>query len=180
MLSARSLPFALAFASLAPACNTPSEASVERSPGRATTTPAAPDPAEGQAFGQALGDRQLVALADIVASPERFVGQVVRTSGSIQAVCQHRGCWMDIGSADESHGRIHVRSLDHSLSFPREAVGKTAEVEGEVQAMPGVPGCGSPSEGHSEANAEDDGTPACGVAAGGRRVQLAVRGAVIR
>lgn len=170
MFRARLSSFVLALICLAAACSTPSSASEERAAPAATPG--------GQRYGQALSDRPTVALADIVASPDRFVGQVVRTSAPIQAVCQHRGCWMDIGADDEAQGRIHVRSLDHALSFPKDSAGKTAEVEGEVQVLPGVSACGSTNEAGGEA--EEGNTPGCGVAAAGRRVQLAVRGVVIR
>jgi len=156
----------LALGSLATACSTPSAA--EEPGAQLAAEPAAP---AGRPFGAPLTDRAPVALDELFASPERYQGQVVRTSGTIRAVCQHRGCWMDIGAETEADGRVHVRSLDHALAFPRDAVGKVAEVEGELQAMPGVPSCG----GH-----EDDTTPGCGEATAGRRLQLAVRGVVIR
>lgn len=158
---------------IAAACSTPSSASEPAAP-RHAPVPSGEDPASapaGEALGAALTQRETVPLADLLANPARYEGQVVRTSGPVRAVCQHRGCWMDIGGAEESEGRVHVRSLDHSLAFPREAVGRIAEVEGELQAMPGASACGE---------AEADGVPGCGVAAAGRRVQLAVRGVVLR
>jgi hypothetical protein len=81
---------------------------------------------------------------------------------------------MDIGAETEADGRVHVRSLDHSLVFPRDAIGKVAEVEGEIQAMPGMSACGSHGEG------DEAEVAGCGAATAGRRVQLAVRGVRIR
>jgi hypothetical protein len=169
----RSAPtLALVLGLLAAGCGTRESSASE--PGarlEAETVSADPAPPAGQAFGAALSATALVPLAELFANPERYEGQVVRTSGPIRAVCRHRGCWMDIGAEAESDGRVHVRSLDHGLAFPSDAVGKIAEVEGEVQAMPGVASC----SGH-----EGDSMPGCGMAAAGRRLQLAVRGAVIR
>jgi hypothetical protein len=176
----RLLPsLALILSLVAGGCSLPSAA---EEPGSAPATPEATTAAAPgvQAFGAALATSTVTPLADILANPARYQGQVVRTSAPIQAICQHRGCWMDIGSANEADGRMHVRSLDHAFSFPRDAVGKTAEVEGEVQAMPGVSECGSERAEVSPNMPDDPGAAPCGVVAAGRRVQLAVRGAVIR
>lgn len=163
--------FALALGLIAASCSTPSSAD---EPGAARLRPEPPAAAStGEALGAPLSDRVPIALAELLASPERYEGQVVKTSGPIRAVCQHRGCWMDLGAEVETDGRVHVRSLDHSLAFPRDSVGKIAEVEGELQPMPGVSACG----GHGEDGEEVAG---CGAATAGRRVQLAVRGVVIR
>ena len=169
MVPSRAFGLFVFFACFAAACSSPSSAS---EPQGAVTPAAAEEEPAGQAFGAALSPREPVALSSILAHPERYEGQIVRTSGPVQAVCAQRGCWMDIGGQDEAEGRVHVRSLNHALAFPRDAVGKIAEVEGEVQALPGASACGSA--------AEEEGVPGCGVAANGRRAQLAVRGAVLR
>lgn len=167
----RTAPLALVLCLVGAACSSPSSASEPGARLQAEAVSTEPPAPAGQTFGAALSATAAVPLAELFANPERYQGQVVRTSGTVRAVCRHRGCWMDIGAEAEADGRVHVRSLDHGLAFPSDAVGKLAEVEGEVQAMPGASSCG----GH-----EGDPTPGCGMAAAGRRLQLAVRGAVIR
>src|SRR5438128_27754 len=39
---------------------------------------------------------QKVALADVAKAPRSYVGKTFATSGTVTAVCQHMGCWMEM------------------------------------------------------------------------------------
>lgn len=98
---------------------------------------AAPEPTEvladgARLFGSALDEgREATALADIVAEPGRFEGQVVKTEGEITQVCQARGCWMEIRAAENAPG-IRVPMAGHSFFLPRDISGRRATLEGTV------------------------------------------------
>ncbi len=93
---------------------------------RASPTPPPSDPKPAlTALGQPVaGDP--VALADVAKNPRAFEGRSIVTSGTVTAVCQHMGCWMEIA---DTNGQAHVRMHGHSFFVPRSANGKHARVQ---------------------------------------------------
>jgi hypothetical protein len=80
----------------------------------------------------AIGERitqPLVQLTDIATNPDRYANRVVATSGTVTAVCQEMGCWMEIRDAS---GRAHVRMHGHSFYVPKTASGHVARVQATV------------------------------------------------
>lgn len=83
-------------------------------------------------FGSELDEaRETTSLADIMAEPDRFEGQVVKTEGEITQVCQSRGCWMEIRPDAETAG-IRVPMANHGFFLPRDISGRRATLEGTV------------------------------------------------
>ncbi len=101
-------------------------------------------PAAATIFGQPITVADSTALAAIVQHPSQFSGQTVRTEGVVTAVCQARGCWMQIGDGDQ---RVHVRMHGHSFFIPRNASGRRARVQATVEG-------GNPN-GHCEQEAAE-------------------------
>jgi hypothetical protein len=80
----------------------------------------------------AIGERitqPLVQLADIASNPDRYANRVVATSGTVTAVCQEMGCWMELKDAS---GRAHVRMHGHAFFVPKTAAGHLARVQATV------------------------------------------------
>ncbi len=92
----------------------------------------APAPSETQRFGAPIGKASPVALADVAKSAKSFKGKSIVTTGTVAAVCQERGCWMEI--KDEG-GDANVRMHGHAFFLPKSASGKKARVEGTVVLM---------------------------------------------
>lgn len=101
------------------------------------TEDAPPQPARvladgSRLFGAELSEeREDTPLRAIMADPSQFDGQVVKTSGEISAVCQARGCWMELRADAESPG-IRVPMANHSFFLPRDLAGSRATIEGTV------------------------------------------------
>jgi hypothetical protein len=70
-----------------------------------------------------------VALASIAKDPKTYENKVVTTSGTVTAVCQHMGCWMEM--KDDS-GEAHVKLAGHTFFVPKDASGRHARVEAKV------------------------------------------------
>lgn len=84
-------------------------------------------------YGAPLGASPLVPLASIARDTARYAGQVVRTEGTVTAVCQQAGCWMEIGDQATD---AHVRFGGHKFLVPKSSSGKHAVVQGLVLAQP--------------------------------------------
>jgi hypothetical protein len=78
-------------------------------------------------FGAPLGSAEKVALADLVKSPDAYKGKVVRTEGTIAAVCQEKGCWMTLKTGETT---VRVRFKDYAFFVPKDVAGATVVVEG--------------------------------------------------
>jgi len=135
-LSRLSLP---AFALLVAAAGCSKAPSSSGSPtaetAKATPTPATPaaaaDPAR-PAGPMILGEKVTaapVALADVAKDPKAFEGKPLATTGTVTAVCQHMGCWMEIADASS---QAHIRMHGHSFFIPKSASGRHARVQATI------------------------------------------------
>jgi hypothetical protein len=66
-----------------------------------------------------------VSLTDVAKNPTAFVGKKFATTGTVTAVCQHMGCWMEI--KDDS-GEAHIKMAGHAFFVPKTASGRKARV----------------------------------------------------
>jgi hypothetical protein len=135
-------------------------------PSSATTlpfgaSPAAPVPS-AKVAAVVLGEpvsAAVVALSDIARDPRAFAGRSLATSGTVTAVCQNMGCWMEI--RDEA-GNAHVRMHGHSFFIPKTASGRHARLQATVV----------PTEDAKECDESPSAAPAKGLA----RVELDATG----
>jgi hypothetical protein len=94
-----------------------------------TPAPTAAPAAAAQSLGAPITVTETTQLAAIVANPAQFSGRAIRTEGTVSAVCQAAGCWMQISDAAQ---RVHVKMHGHSFFIPRNAAGRRARVQGTV------------------------------------------------
>ena len=91
-------------------------------------TTAAPVPSTTPAtlhLGEPLS-AQAVSLTDLAAHGADFKGKTIATSGTVTAVCQEMGCWMELKDAS---GAAHIRMHGHSFFVPKTASGHHARVQ---------------------------------------------------
>ncbi|MEO1367652.1 MAG: DUF4920 domain-containing protein [Acidobacteriota bacterium] len=96
----------------------------------ALAAPATAESPAGGTFGGGVGDAQLVPIADLVATPERWDGQAVRVQGEITGVCPKKGCWMELKDGDAS---VRVKVEDDVIVFPADATGQKATAQGRLE-----------------------------------------------
>jgi Domain of unknown function (DUF4920) len=65
-------------------------------------------------------------------SASRDHGKRVLIEGEVVAVCEKKGCWMDL---DANGAEIQVKVPDDEIIFPFSARGRTALVEGTVEEL---------------------------------------------
>jgi hypothetical protein len=121
------VPQALAIVPVAPFPSSAS-AAASASPGPASA-PSAQDPASPLHLGAPITGTKTVALSDIAKSPKTYANQVVTTSGTVFAVCQSMGCWMEI---KDDKSEAHVKLAGHSFFVPKSSAGHHARVQAKV------------------------------------------------
>lgn len=89
---------------------------------------------EEKKYGAEISLVEKTTLSQISANPQDYVGKTVLVEGNVLSVCKMAGCWMEIES-DEPGEKMRVKVKDGEITFPMEAVGNKAVVEGEVYAI---------------------------------------------
>jgi hypothetical protein len=85
---------------------------------------------ERKAFGAPINASiEKVDLDELLKNSAKYADRTVRTEGKVSAVCQGKGCWLEL--ADE-HGQAHVKLGNHKFFVPRSSSGKRAIVEARV------------------------------------------------
>lgn len=125
------------------ACNTGETAKPEPAP--------APPAAQAAAGSLRLGSPiessvQTVALSDVAKNPNAYVGKKVVTTGTVTAVCQHMGCWMEI---KDDASQAHIKMAGHSFFVPKTASGKKARVLATLAQNEAEGACADGDEGMS-------------------------------
>ncbi len=84
----------------------------------------------GNSIGMPMEARPILHFAVVDATPEKFFHQTLLVEGTVKAVCQNKGCWMQI----EENGRVAwVRwetGCGGKYAFPKDAAGKRILVQG--------------------------------------------------
>lgn len=78
-------------------------------------------------FGKALTGMKPTPLADVLASAKD--GQSVCLEGTIAAVCQTKGCWLELKQGDQA---VHVTFEGYSFFVPKDSAGKNVRLEGKL------------------------------------------------
>ena len=78
-------------------------------------------------FGEPLLEGPALELAALLEAPDERLNRTIRLRGPISAVCQTKGCWMHLGSAERP---VMVKFQDYAFFVPKNASGRTALVEG--------------------------------------------------
>jgi len=121
----------------------PAAAAAGAGAGAATST-------EAWQAGQAIDGAEAVALGDIAARAGELGERMVRVEGTVTGVCQHRGCWIEL---TEGSTKLIAKSIDHSIVFPKDSVGRRMVIEGAVR-VGAAPSCSGEGHGKAEGEAE--------------------------
>lgn len=88
----------------------------------------------GTTYGEPITLTSLTPVSAILDDPSAFIGQRVLVQGMVVAVCEEKGCWMDIAS-DREFEKVQIKVDDGVIVFPLSARGKQALVEGVVEEL---------------------------------------------
>lgn len=92
-----------------------------------------------QTFGDGVSLTESTPLAKLIEQPAEFEGKTVRVEGTVQAVCQHMGCWMAFAADNAPNGKtLFVKVDDGVIVFPVSAKGRRAVAQGVIQRIGGT------------------------------------------
>lgn len=92
------------------------------------------DAPAAQHFGAAVTVQKPTSIQKLSKAPAKFQGQVIRIEGTVKAVCQGAGCWVEV--VDAKGASFIARSLDESVLLPTDCKGQKVVVQGVLTTMP--------------------------------------------
>jgi hypothetical protein len=92
----------------------------------------APAQSQAKSYGKPLTLKEKTPISAILKNPHAYQGKRVQVEGTIVEVCEERGCWIKIAS-DKEFESIRFKVDDGVITFPLDAKGKLATVEGVVE-----------------------------------------------
>jgi hypothetical protein len=92
---------------------------------------AAVSAAGDQKLGPGVKLSTVTPIADLYASPQKFLGKTIRVDGVVTEVCEDMGCWMALASDATGEMIVRLKVKDEGpIVFPLAARGKHASAEG--------------------------------------------------
>lgn len=88
--------------------------------------------AEPAKYGGGVELEESTSIAALLADPDAYLGKTVRVEGGVLDVCPRKGCWIEIGEAEQN---IQIKVDDGVIVFPTSARGKIAAAQGVVEAI---------------------------------------------
>jgi len=87
-------------------------------------------------YGTLTGQLPLVAISEILETPEIYLGRDVAIEGRVFQVCQEMGCWFEVAQS----GRTLMVDLQMGRHFtiPENSAGMMARCEGKLVRQDGV------------------------------------------
>ena len=97
---------------------------------------AAPEPAPEAAkpewfvaLGEPFTATEVLPVDTLIASPAAWDGKEVVVEGVVKEVCQKKGCWHTIATADPAVN-VMAKDKEYKIFLPKEAGGKKVQVKG--------------------------------------------------
>jgi hypothetical protein len=101
---------------------------------KAPTGAAPASPATARLGAPIAATTRVVALAEVVKNPAAYKGAAFVTTGTVTAVCQARGCWMEI---KDDTSAAHIKMAGEQFFVPRTSAGHKARVQGTLDEVAG-------------------------------------------
>jgi hypothetical protein len=89
-----------------------------------------PTQQKGQYFGQSFDYSDAKTISEVAAEKVDSTGRFVVVSGTVESVCQSRGCWMTIKT---ENGSIRSTFKDYGFFVPKDISGKEVVLSGIIR-----------------------------------------------
>ena len=94
------------------------------------TTDATEEQQAKNTFGEAINADDAITLADLESKFGETDSVQVKLRGTVESVCQAKGCWMNIVSKDAEGQAIFVKFKDYGFFVPKDIAGREVVMDG--------------------------------------------------
>lgn len=81
-------------------------------------------------YGEKITLKKITHFGDIMRNPGKFKNKDLVIEAEVGAVCQHKGCWMEVTDGKD---KIRVQFKDYSFFVPYDSKGKKVRLQGKVE-----------------------------------------------
>ncbi len=85
---------------------------------------------ENQYFGEKITEKKAVSYDKLLKKMQKKDSMEVKVVGTVEAVCQMKGCWMNIVSEDADKPSMIVKFKDYGFFVPMDIAGKKVVIRG--------------------------------------------------
>lgn len=85
---------------------------------------------KGETFGEAITAEGAISYEDLLAQIQGKDSIAVKVAATVEAVCQMKGCWMNIVSAQEGKPEMMVKFKDYGFFVPKDIAGRQVIMQG--------------------------------------------------
>ena len=122
----RRMLIVLLAAALLAACNS----SAKQGSKTETVETAQPAGLSGKTFGAPVRTEAIINSGELAAKMEGRDSMELIVAGTVQEVCQVKGCWMVVASEDSDQEPVMVRFKDYGFFVPKDIAGRKVVMEG--------------------------------------------------
>ena len=81
-------------------------------------------------FGEQINADGVISYDQLLAKMSATDSMAVKVSGTVESVCQKKGCWMNIVSEDPEKASMFVKFKDYGFFMPKDITGQQVIMEG--------------------------------------------------
>ena len=85
---------------------------------------------DGKHFGETISEEGTISFEEMLAQMESNDSIAVKVKGTVDAVCQAKGCWMNIASPGQEGKEMFVKFKDYGFFMPKDLAGREVIMEG--------------------------------------------------
>ena len=94
------------------------------------TTASADLDQEGKFFGEKISAEGAITFTELVTELEDTDSLAAKVTGTVQEVCQAKGCWMNISDSEGGERSVFVKFKDYGFFMPKDIAGQQVIMEG--------------------------------------------------
>lgn len=88
---------------------------------------------DGIHFGEKIDTSGAISFENLLSQMSSADSVVTKLNGTVSAVCQTKGCWMNLTSAqDTTKSEIFVQFKDYGFFMPKDLAGKNVTIQGKA------------------------------------------------
>ena len=84
----------------------------------------------GLHIGEPLENREVLAFSPVRSNPLPYLEQTLLVEATVNAVCQNKGCWMQVGDGNQTAMVRWEAGCGGKYTFPKDAMGERVLIQG--------------------------------------------------
>lgn len=84
----------------------------------------------GEQFGEAINSKGAITYDNLLAKMDNVDSLETKVVGEVSAVCQMKGCWMNMTTGDATQPEMMIQFKDYGFFMPKDIAGRSVVIDG--------------------------------------------------